>query len=395
MPQSRRELLRSAAASTALTYTRVLGANDRIRVAGLGTGGRCQYLLSLLAKIGGAEIVAVCDAYQPRREETRTKLAPEAREYEDYRLLLEQKDFDAVFIGSPDHWHVPMSIDSVRAGKDVYVEKPVSHKIEEGPALIQAVEETKRVLQAGYQQRSWDLFELGRQIVLSGRLGRITLVLSHWYQDYIRNFGRMSPVDTSKLDWKRFLGSAPEQPFDQRRFRQWRWYWDFGGGALTDLHSHWGDVIHWYMQAEKPLTAQATGARYFHTYWDCPDTITAAWQYPDFHLVYNGTLVGHLEGGTLVFRGANAMLRITREGLAVYPEGVLPPEKTNYPEPVITARATHDGTIDHVRNFLDCVRSRKSPNADVRSAVAAAQAAHLGNLALRQGQVVKAADHIT
>jgi hypothetical protein len=110
--------------------------------------------------------------------------------------------------------------------------------------------------------------------------------------------------------------------------------------------------------------------------------------------VYNGTLVGHLEGGTLVFRGTNAMMRITRDGLAVYPEGVLAAEKTSYPEPVITARATHDGTLDHVRNFLDCVRSRKTPNADVKSAVAAAQAAHLGNLAFREGRVVKAADHL-
>ncbi len=150
---------------------------ERIRVAGLGTGGRCQYLLGTLAKVGGAQIVAVCD-YEPRRAEAREKLAPDAREYEDYRQVLDRNDIDAVFIGSPDHWHVTMRVDALRVGKDVYVEKPVSHNVEEGGRLIVAVDETKRVLQAGYQQRSWDIFQLGSEIARSGRPGQVTLVLS-------------------------------------------------------------------------------------------------------------------------------------------------------------------------------------------------------------------------
>jgi predicted dehydrogenase len=389
MNDHRRQFLKTAVAITAMSRQRILGANERIRVAGLGTGGRCQYLLGTLAKVGGAEIVAVCDVYEPRRAEARQKLAPEAREYQDYREVLDRKDIDAVFIGSPDHWHVPMAVDAMRAGKDVYVEKPVSHNVEEGGRLIAAVEETKRVLQAGYQQRSWDIFQLGAEIARSGRLGQVTLVLSSWYQDYLRNFGRMSPVDATKLNWKAFLGSAPDQPFNQRRFLQWRWYWDFGNGALTDLHSHWGDVIHWYMQSSRPESAQAMGVGYAMTEWDCPDTINASWRYPGFMVVYNGTLVGHLEGGTLVFRGSQAEMRITRDGLAVYPEGVLAAEKTNFPDPVVTARSTGDGTVDHVRNFLDCVRTRRAPNAEVRSAVAAANAAHLANQALREGKMLK------
>ena len=392
MTENRRTFLKTAALATAVSQRRILGANERIRVGGIGTGGRCRYLLSLLPKAGGAELVAVCDAYEPRRAEAREKLAPGAREYVDYRELLDRKDIDAVFIGSPDHWHVPMAIDAVRAGKDVYVEKPVSHTIEEGARLIAAVEESRRVVQVGYQQRSWDIFVLGNEIVRSGRLGQITMVLSSWYQDYLRNFGKLSPVDTSKLEWKRFLGSAPDQPFDQRRFLQWRWYWDFGGGALTDLHSHWCDVIHWYMQSAHPESAQAMGGKYAMKAWDSPDTINAAWQYPGFTVVYNGTLVGHLEGGTLIFRGSQAELRITRDGLAVYPEGVVAAEKTNFPDPVITARSTGDGTVDHVRNFLDCVRSRKTSNADVQSAVTAANAAHLGNLALRKGRTVQSSE---
>jgi len=389
MSETRRGFLRSAAAATSLSQSRVVGANDRIRLAGIGTGGRCRYLMGLADKVGGCEIVAVCDVYGPRRAEARGKLAPQAREYGEYREVLDRKDVDAVIIGSPDHWHVPMSLDAVRAGKDVYVEKPVSHKMDEGLALIKAVEETGRVLQVGYQQRSWDIFRQGHELVRGGRLGQVTMVESHWYQDYIRNFGKLSPVDTAALDWKQFLGSAKAQPFDQRRFLQWRWYWDFGGGALTDLHSHWGDVIHWYTGEEQPLAATAMGAKLYHKHWDCPDTIAASWQYPSYTASYNGTLVGHLEGGTLVFRGTEGMLKITREGFVLYPEGVLRAEKTNYPEPTETAKATGDGTLDHVRNFLECVRSRKAPNAGVRSSVASARSAHLGNEAYRQSIVAR------
>ena len=389
MPAIRRDFLKSAFGAAASSQSRILGANDRIRLAGLGTGGRCRYLLGLANRIGGCEIAAVCDVYEPRRAEAREKLAPEAREIADYRAVLDRKDIDAVIIGSPDHWHVPMSIDSVRAGKDVYVEKPVSHKMDEGLALIQAVEQTGRILQVGYQQRSWDIFRLGFELVRGGRLGQVTMAESHWYQDYIRNFGKLGPVETAKLDWKRFLGPAPDQPFDPRRFLQWRWYWDFGGGALTDLYSHWGDVIHWYLGEDSPLAATAQGAKLYHKHWDCPDTIAAAWQYPSYTASYNGTLVGHLEGGTLVFRGSEGMMRITREGLALYPEGVLAAERTNYPEPVVTARSTGDGTIEHVRNFFDCIRSRKPPNSGVRSAVASARAAHLGNEAYRKGAVAR------
>ena len=388
--KTRRAFLNAALSATAAAQTRVIGANDRIRLGAIGTGGRCQGLLNFANQVGGCEIVAVCDAYEVRRAQAREKLAPQAREYVEYREVLERNDIDAVVIGAPDHWHVPMSIDAVRAGKDVYVEKPVTHTIEEGSQLIQAVEESGRILQAGYQQRSWDIFQMGRELVKSGRLGQVTMAESHWYQDYIRNFGKLTPVDTSKLDWKRFLGNAKEQPYEQRRFQQWRWYWDFGGGALTDLHSHWGDVIHWYTGEDKAIEAVALGSKLYHKSWDCPDTVSAAWRYPSYNATYNGTMTGHLEGGTLVFRGTDGMLKITRQGLALYPEGVLRPEQTQYPEPVVTAAARGDGTLDHMRNFLDCVRSRKKPNADVRSAVASAEAAHRANLALRKVEVVKA-----
>ena len=385
MNDYRRDFLRNSVLFTALSTSRILGANERVRVAGLGTGGRCSYLLNLASK-AGAEIVALCDVYEPRRLAAKEKLAPAARaDYADYREVLDRKDVDGVIIGSPDHWHVAMTLDAIQAGKDVYVEKPVSHTIEEGERLEKAVAGSRQVVQVGYQQRSWEHFQAAREVVAGGKLGKITLVLASWYQDYLNLLSNAAPVDAQKLDWKRFLGSAREQPFDPLRFTRWRWFWDFGGGHLTDLYSHLGDVIHWYMGQDSPKLAQTMGGRNALPAFECPDTINAAYEYPGFDVVYNGSLVGSLEGGNIVFRGSNAMLKINRDGFAVYPERVVPFEKTQYPEPEIAMRSLGDGTVDHVKNFLDCVRSRKTPNADVRSAVAAARAAHLGNLAYRKG----------
>jgi predicted dehydrogenase len=386
MHDNRRGFLRNSAILTALSTSRILGANERVRIAGLGTGGRCSYLLGLAGK-AGAEIVALCDVYEPRRLAAQEKLAPAARaDYVDYREVLDRKDVDAVIIGSPDHWHVAMTLDAIQSGKDVYVEKPVSHTIAEGERLEKAVSGSRQVVQVGYQQRSWEHFQAGREVVASGKLGKITLILASWYQDYLSRPRGASPVDTQKLDWKRFLGSAPEQPFDPLRFSEWRWFWDFGGGHLTDLYSHYGDVIQWYMGQDSPKMAQAMGGRNALPAFECPDTINAAYEYPGFSVVYNGSLVGSLEGGNIVFRGSNAMLKINRDGFAVYPERVVPFEKTQYPEPVLAMRSLGDGTVDHMKNFLDCVRRRKTPNADVPSAVAAARAAHLGNLAYRKGR---------
>jgi len=391
MNDNRRDFLRNSVLLTALSTSRILGANERIRVAGLGTGGRCSYLLSLASK-AGAEIVALCDVYEPRRLAAKEKLAPGASaEYVDYREVLDRKDVDGVIIGSPDHWHVAMTLDAIRSGKDVYVEKPVSHTIEEGERLEKAMAGSRQVVQVGYQQRSWEHFQAGREVVASGKLGKITLVLASWYQDYLNLLGGASPVDAQKLDWKRFLGTAPEQPFDPLRFTKWRWFWDFGGGHLTDLYSHFCDVIHWYMGQESPQMAQTMGGRNALPAFECPDTINAAYEYPGFDVVYNGSLVGSLEGGNIIFRGSSAMLKINRDGFAVYPERVVPFEKTQYPEPEIAMRSLGDGTVDHVKNFLDCMRSRKTPNADVRSAVAAARAAHLGNLAYRKGTPARGA----
>ncbi|HLJ17544.1 MAG TPA: Gfo/Idh/MocA family oxidoreductase [Bryobacteraceae bacterium] len=382
--QHRRSFLQSAAALTALSQSRILGANDRVRLGAIGTGGRMRGLLTYLSHISGNELVALCDVYEPRRAAAREKFSPQAHEYTDYRELLANHDIDAVVIAAPDHWHVQMAVDALAAGKDVYLEKPVTHTIEQGDVLKSAVAGSHQVLQCGMQQRSWAHYQSAHDIVAGGQLGKITLALSYWYQNYQRVLTMKPDIDPSKLDWRRWLGSAPEQPFDPLRYLFWRWYWDFGGGALTDLFCHWVDVIQWAMNSDMPSAAQAMGDRYVITQWECPDTINASYQYPGFAVVYNGTMIGSLEGGGIVFRGTKAMMKLTRDGFAVYPEGVIHPEKTQMPDPTIQMQSAEDGTIAHLRNFLDCVRSRATPNAPVEAGVAAARAAHIGNRALRE-----------
>lgn len=390
MQTGRRLFLGTAAAAS---RARILGAADRIRLAGIGMGGRGRYILNLARQEPETEVVAVCDVYEPRRLEAKEKIAPAAAEYTDYRKVLERRDVDAVVIGTQDHWHTPMTIAAVQAGKDVYVEKPVTHTIEEGERLIRAVEASGRVVQVGYQQRSWEHFKAGREVIASGKLGKVTLVLASWYQNYLRIDPSRVQVEWDKLDWKGWLGPAPDQPQKAAVFSRWRWFWDFGGGHLTDLYSHYCDVIHWYMGEDSPSSAQAMGGIYMLEHVECPDTINAAYEYPGgYAVVYNGTMVCHLEGGNIIFRGSKAMMKINRDGFAVYPEGIVQPEKTNYPEPEIAMRSLGDGSLDHVRNFLDCVRTRKTPTAPVRSSVAAARAAHLGNLAYRRGTKISAKD---
>jgi len=388
---NRREFIKAAVASSALSYTRILGANDRIRIGAIGTGGRCQYLLSLLNKGGNSQITALCDVYQPHLDEAREKLAPDARQFQDYRKLLELSDIDAVVAGTPDHWHVPIVLDAVSAGKDVYVEKPVTHHIEEGEPLIEAVTESKRIVQAGMQQRSWAHFRQARDIVAAGGLGQVTLIRTYWYQNYLLGRDNPKPVDAAKLDWKMFLGPAPEQPFDAERFRNWRWFYDFGGGSLTDLFLHWVDVAHWCMSSDTPIDAQGCGGKYLIPEFQWPDTVNAAFHYPgNFIVSFECSLLGYLEGGGLMLHGTKALMRLHRSGFAIYPEQKRYTELPDLKDVTQQVESTHDGTIDHLQNFLDCVRSRNTPNAPVTVGVAAARAGHLGNQALRSGQTVNA-----
>ncbi len=393
---TRRKFLETTAAGGAaiglagLAPASSLGANDRVRVGVLGSGERAQYLMSLFNKVPGVEIVAVCDVYEPHRDKALLSAGEGAAGTAEYREVLDRKDVDAVIIGAPDHWHKKMVLDAVAAGKDAYCEKPIMHSIAEGLEMVRAVEVSGRVVQTGTQQRSWEHYKLGKQIVDSGKLGKITFVHAYWYQNYSARTERvaLANVDQTKLDWKKFLGDAPDQPYSNEKFIWWRFFWDFGGGILTDLLTHWIDVIQWYMGKTAPKTAATTGDLYLMD-WQCPDTITTAYEYPgNFAVTFTGALAGGVDDGGIEFRGTEATLKIDRTRLAVYPEGVKWAAGTQAPEPEIFARSEHDGTADHVQNFVDCVRSRKTPNAPIQVGFEAARASWIGNLALKQGKRV-------
>lgn len=387
---TRRSFARTAA-FTAASYQRILGANNRIRLGAIGTGGRGQLLMRMANQAGENNIVAVCDVYPLHRTKAKTTLAPGAREEADFRRVLDDRNIDAVLIGSPDHWHVPMLLATVAAGKDTYIEKPLTHAVEEGAAAIEAVKKSARVVQVGYQQRSYPHIIEAREMMRRGELGHVPLVQSYWYQNYNRPL-HATESGLEGLDWKAWLGTATPREPDELRYRRWRWFWDYGNGTLTDLYSHWVDTIHWLMDDEEPVTAQATGSNTHFKEWECPDTLAASYRYrKGFVSTYDSTLVQSYEDGGMVFRGDQATLRLDRSGFALYSEEDIRQQKTVRPAPKREMKATGDGTLEHMKNFLACVRSRQTPNSDVGSAVAAANAAHLGNLAYKTGETVRAA----
>lgn len=351
-----------------------------------------MYLAGLLKGLAGTEIVAACDVYEPRRLEAAERMGPQAKPTGDYREVLDRNDVDAVVIGAPDHWHVPMTLDAVAAGKDVYVEKPVTHSLDEGDKLIAGVEKSRRVVATGTQQRSWDHYLLARQLIQGGRLGQITLAEMYWYQNYVHSSWQdpEAQIDASRLDWKKFLGSAPDQPFDVVHYRRWRFYWDFGGGIFTDLMTHWIDVVQWYMNSPAPESVEASGSTHAMREWQCPDTVNASILFPqNFTAVYNGTMVSSLEDGGIVFRGTDGIMKLTRSGFWLYREANQRRNDRDLPEPEMIVKSSGDGTRTNLQNWLDSIRSRSVPNAHVRAGVEAARTSHLANLAMREGKTMR------
>ena len=378
---SRRSFL-VASGITALASTRILGANDTVRVGVIGAGGRSRWLLNCADQAGPYQIVGMSDVYGPHCDLVKQRSnGAAATIYTDYRQLLEQP-MDAVIIGSPDHWHVRMAADALAAGKDVYLEKPVTHTMEEGAALVRAVRTNKRILQCGMQQRSWSHFRDAVDLVQGGSLGRVTQVRTYWWQNY--NVMLLpKPVDTQALDWKQWLGGASDQPFSEEKFYRWRQFWDFGGGTMTDLFTHWIDVVHWAMKYDEPHEVTILADKYVFEHWDCPDTVQAAFRYPGFDVVFEGMMASSIDDGGLEFRGTEGTLKLTRAGFTLHHEGV--PVKDN---PVVKADSFRDGTIDHMQNFFECMKNRKVPNAPVEAGVAAARAGQIANLAYRgDGQI--------
>lgn len=402
MSISRRELvsnLGAMAAAIAAGYAATakgFTANETITVGCIGTGGRCRKLMQSLAMIQGVKIAAVCDIWDFHLDEGRKLAQAGAFATKDYRAVLDRKDIDAVLIGTPDHWHVPITVDACAAGKDVYVEKPLTHDLSEGARVIEAQNRNSRIVQVGTQQRSMPHLQKAFEIVKSGQLGEIHKVHLTWNRNAPRSARPNLNIDPKTVDWKRFLGNAKDQPFDEYRFRQWRWFWDFGGGIFTDLMVHWIDVVHWYLDLDHPATAASIGNHFqAKDLWETPDTVQTVMQYPkqELQAYFEGTFVNARNGAMCEFMGSEATLYIDRGRYEVHPErrsklkpgemvlGSGPRGADFYDQP--------DGELLHLSNWIECVRSRKRPNCPVEAGVSSASAAHLANKALRSGATAK------
>lgn len=397
---SRREFLQAAGAAaglfagmqveSALGY----GANDTINIACIGTGGRCRHLMQSIPKIPNVKIAAVCDVYKANLEAGAKMADAKVIRSSNFREILDRKDIDAVLIASPDHWHVPMTIAACEAGKDVYVEKPLTHNLEEGQAVIDAQNKHKKVVQVGTQQRSMPHYQAAKKAVADGKAGTIVKAHMTWNRNTGRSARPKQQVDPKDIDWKAFCGNAPEQKFDDYKQRQWRWFWDFGGGLLTDLMVHQVDIVHWILGVDHPEWATSIG-NYFSAkdVWETPDTIQCLLSYGDkFQGYFEGTFSNARNNAMIELMGTHATIYLDRGRYELHPEK----RKTAVPaESMILGSGDKgkdfydkpEGELLHLTNWIECIRSREKPIAPAEAGVSAASAAHLGNMAYRTGQV--------
>jgi len=368
-----------------------VSANDKILMGLIGCGGRGTQLMRLcLQNHPAIQFVAVCDAYEPRRNEGIKIAGSDIKGFVDHRKLLEMKEINAVIIASPEHLHGTQLIDAVGAGKDAYVEKPMTYSVEEGVRIIQAVRKSDRIVQSGMQRRSAPMCLEAKKLVDQGVLGDVTLVRAQWYW----NVPPMSPdvKFAGDFNWELFLGPAPKRPVDPRRALQWNWYWDYSGGMITGQGVHLMDLIQWFMGKGTPRSAVMQGGSY-KLGGECPDVFSAGYEYDGFTaswiLSYNNCFDN---GWKVTFHGAKGTLVI---GEPIYAEGETgyriykePWRDMENRKPIYKSEEGLP-TEPHIANWMDCLRSRKQPNAPVEVGHTAAAPCHLANLAYRNKTVAK------
>jgi predicted dehydrogenase len=361
---------RTFLAATAASGARVPGAGDQVRAGIIGAGGRGRYLTAQFKEVG-AEMAAVCDVYEPNLQAGLKAANTGAKPYDNYKRLLDDKSLDVVVVATPDHWHAQMVIDAVRAGKDVYVEKPLAHTIEEGFRIVDAVRATGRVVQVGTQRRSNPLFIEAKQILDAGTLGEVRLVNS-WWVNYQASLSQR-PLQ-GKLDWSQWLGPAPKREIDPLRFFNWYYFWDYSGGLMVGQLAHIADAINWFMNSKHPLAVTCASGMVNLAGAEVPATTCTAVEYPEnylfvFTLGYKAMVYSTFNDQMNQFHGSRARLDVGRESYALYPQSnaleMKPSRELKQPG------SFEPSTRAHIRNFLECVRSRKDPNAPVEAGQAA------------------------
>jgi predicted dehydrogenase len=418
---SRRTLLRAGAAAAALSaagYRRVLGANDRVGLGFIGFGLIGKRHVLDFQKEPDADLVAVAEVHRGRLDEARSVLGGSARGYGDFRALLDDRDVDAVVVSTPDHWHALMAMMACAAGKDVYVEKPLTLFVREGRWMADVAGRTKRVVQVGTQQRSGPHYQKARELIRDGRIGTVAAVRMWYYRNILPGFG--SPPDGDpppELDYDLWLGPAPKRPYNPNRsIYHFRWFWDYSGGQMTNLGQHSLDIAHWFLGASAPAAVSSAGGRFaLRDNGETPDTQDALFEYPGWAASWSHRECsrGAAPFRGLEFCGTRGSLSIDRRGFTLTPDPKVVPasliprfggshpvggpgQTGDTPSRESWTEALQDHSGDefdqfrrHARHFLECVRTRATPVSDLEGGHRVATACHLANLSLRLGRKLR------
>ncbi|HLJ47241.1 MAG TPA: Gfo/Idh/MocA family oxidoreductase [Bryobacteraceae bacterium] len=426
MSITRRSLIQAAGVAPLLAQSeRPRSANDRIQVGVIGTGARAQELMQALQVLPGVEIVGVVDAYKGRVERAIERTNGRAKAYPDHHALLAQQSIDAVVVGTPDHWHRQMVIDAMAAGKDVYCEKPLTYRSSEGVDIIRAAKERGRILQVGSQGMSSSVQRKAKELIQSGRLGKITIIRAA----YNRNTASGAwiypiPPDASPqtVNWEMFLGSAPKQPYSNERFFRWRCFRDYSGGIATDLFVHLCTTIHYLMDARVPARAVAMGELYrWKDGRDVPDTLNGILEYAEGFVVNLSSTFNNESSaeGSFQILGTEGSISLG-DGLTYHAEAVLEDnrwvvdswssalEQAYYRDPKVIEKEVPsawpektlpvtehyrqegvDSTVTHMGHWLDSIRSRKAYWEDASAGHHAASCAHMINQSAAERRMVE------
>lgn len=376
----------------------MVAPSDRLNVAAIGINGMGWADLSALLKLPDVNCVALCDVDKNVLDKRVAELAQKGikvKAYGDYRKLLEDKNIDAVVIGTPDHWHCLQMTDACAAGKDVYVEKPIGNSIAECRAMVAAQERHQRVVQVGQWQRSQQHFKDAIDFVYSGKLGQIRLVKAWAYMGWMKSIPKQ-PDGTPPpgVDYASWLGPAEKRPFNPNRFHfNFRWYWDYAGGLMTDWGVHLLDYALLGMKAENPRSIMAAGGKFAYPddAAETPDTLTTVYEFDGFNIQWEHAI--GIDGGPygrdhgIAFIGNNGTLVLDRGGWEVIPE-----KENNKPkmEAVPRRKKVDDGLDLHAKNFVEVIKSRKFSDlhTPVQAGANVAIHAQMGNIAFKTGNKI-------
>ena len=323
--------LAAAGATTALAGLQVPGANDRVRLGFIGLGNRGDQVLDGFLEHRDAEVVAICDLYQPYLDYASSKIGTNPGLFKDYRRLLDIKDLDAVVICTPDHWHALQTVHACQSGKDVYVEKPLSLRVAEGRKMVESANRHQRVTQVGLMRRSSPFCKSAVDLIRSGGIGKVTSIRCfHIENEWPKGIG--NPPDENPppdLDWDAWLGPAPQVPYNRNRaFYRFRWFYDYSGGQVTNFGAHFLDFVHWVLGHDAPLAVAAMGGKLaVEDNREVPDTLEVLWTYPGGTLVTfsqfnaNGA-PAERRASNIEVRGTKGTLYLTWDSYEIVPEEI-------------------------------------------------------------------------